>query len=138
MLNPLPKGHLSKIFPGKYFSCCCLRQWITFVANHTLTKILRRKSGEWDLRMGFDYSWKSRGPHAYSGQCTYSAKTRESPKTLSLTDVMALRKHEVKANAELSIAWLSVGRHAPKHTRGPSTKSGRFLNSMPLRQLFSH
>lgn len=57
------------------------------------------------------------------GLCSHSAKTGEGPNLLSQTDFEALLQQDVKAQVELSAAWLNIESMSNTYPQGSLKKA---------------
>lgn len=120
-----------KPFTDKCFSCCCLRHWITVVANNRPTVKLGRKSWEWDA-LGIKV-FEELQPIPGNSESIFKAihmhsKELRPKKALNSHLLLTLRlcKQEVKITAQLWIAWLIGWRHVPTHAQS-IFKSGKIF-----------
>lgn len=108
----------------------------TFVENNCLTmempeaaipvgwgERLTGKLGEWDVHgriwKALTYSLDSRRPHTCAALCACTTNTWEDPNLSPLADIEPLGLQQLKATAELSLAWLIV-EGVPQHAPGAS------------------
>lgn len=71
---------LSKAFIEEYFSCCCLRQWVTAKTNS-----LRRKVGKWDTLGNRDVEQFQQIPRTLECSCTQERPQKSLRPLLGLT-----------------------------------------------------
>ena len=136
MLRWLFREHLIKTYKGKWTSHCCWGHGMTVEQTIEWLKIWEERSGEkllWRRKAWTSFPRNGENTHMpRAGAC--AAKTPEGKKPLSLTDLQAPCKQQVKVKAELQASRLSVKgipqhTHTHTHTHRPYThKTGRLLD----------